>query len=105
MIPVGGFYTIDAKGAKAIIEQTRPKCVILMHYKTEHCAYPIAGVEPFLGAMGAENAKPVRTLSVMPGKCARGRCGDGKRRRNFKKYNKNRLFLRLREKACFANSC
>ena len=34
MIPVGGFYTIDAKGAKAIIEQARPKCVIPMHYKT-----------------------------------------------------------------------
>ena len=66
MIPVGGFYTIDAKGAKAIIEQARPKCVIPMHYKTKHCTYPIAGVEPFLESMGAEDAKPVRELEVTP---------------------------------------
>ena len=72
MIPVGGFYTIDAKGAKAIIEQTRPKCVIPMHYKTAHCTYPIAGVEPFLRAMGAENVKPVRELEVRPGNVPEG---------------------------------
>ena len=72
MIPVGGFYTIDAKGAKAIIELARPKCVIPMHYKTAHCTYPIAGVEPFLGAMGAENVKPVRELEVRPGNVPEG---------------------------------
>lgn len=72
MIPVGGFYTIDAKGAKEIVDLTRPKCVIPMHYKTEHCAYPIAGVEPFLEIMGAEGAKPVRTLSVMQGDVPEG---------------------------------
>lgn len=72
MIPVGGFYTIDAKGAKEIVDLTRPKCVIPMHYKTKHCVYPIAGVEPFLEIMGAEGAKPVRTLSVMPGNVPEG---------------------------------
>ena len=72
MIPVGGFYTIDAKGAKEIVDLTCPKCVIPMHYKTEHCVYPIAGVEPFLEIMGAEGAKPVRTLSVMPGDVPEG---------------------------------
>ena len=72
LIPVGGFYTIDAKGAKAIIEQARPKCVIPMHYKTAHCTYPIAGVEPFLRAMGAENVKPVRELEVRPGNVPEG---------------------------------
>lgn len=34
MIPVGGFYTIDAQGAKNIIDYAHPKCVIPMHYKT-----------------------------------------------------------------------
>ena len=66
MIPVGGFYTIDTKGAKAIIEQTRPKCVVPMHYKTKHCTYPIAGIEPFLEAMGVKNASPVRELEIGP---------------------------------------
>ena len=66
------FDTIDAKGAKAIIEQAHPKCVIPMHYKTAHCTYPIAGVEPFLRAMGAENVKPVRELEVRPGNVPEG---------------------------------
>lgn len=48
MIPVGGFYTIDAKGAKEIVDLTRPKYVIPMHYKTKHCAYPIAALSRFL---------------------------------------------------------
>ena len=72
MIPVGGFYTIDAKGAKEIIELACPKCVIPMHYKTKHCTYPIAGVEPFLEIMGAKDAKPVRTLSITPGNVPEG---------------------------------
>ena len=72
MIPVGGFYTIDAKGAKEIVDLTRPKCVIPMHYKTKHCAYPIAGVEPFLEIMGAEGAKPVRDAFGHAGGCAEG---------------------------------
>ena len=60
MIPVGGFYTVDAQGAKAIIERARPRCVIPMHVKTRHCPYPIAPVAPFLAAMGAQDAEAVR---------------------------------------------
>jgi len=48
LIPVGGFYTIDAEAATEICEQVKPKVVIPMHYKTDKCAYPIAGVEDFL---------------------------------------------------------
>ena len=66
MIPVGGVYTVDAQGAKAILDRVHPKCVIPMHYKTAHCAYPIAGVEPFLEIMGAEGAQPVDALDVTP---------------------------------------
>ena len=66
MIPVGGVYTVDAQGAKAILDRVHPKCVIPMHYKTAHCAYPIAGVEPFLRLMGAEGAQPVDALDVTP---------------------------------------
>lgn len=60
MIPAGGTYTVDAQGAKAIVERTRPKCVIPMHVKTKHCPYPIAPVTPFLASMGAQDAQPVR---------------------------------------------
>ncbi|MEK7791433.1 MAG: MBL fold metallo-hydrolase, partial [Deltaproteobacteria bacterium] len=33
MIPVGGFFTIDAKAAVGIVNQVEPKIVIPMHYK------------------------------------------------------------------------
>lgn len=34
LIPVGGFYTINAKEAKAVLEQIKPKAAIPMHYRT-----------------------------------------------------------------------
>ncbi len=33
LIPVGGTYTVDCFGAKAIIEKIKPKIVIPMHYR------------------------------------------------------------------------
>jgi L-ascorbate metabolism protein UlaG (beta-lactamase superfamily) len=47
-IPVGGFYTIDAKVATQLCDRLKPKVVIPMHYKIAKCAYPITGVEEFL---------------------------------------------------------
>jgi len=48
MTPVGGFFTIDAAVATDIVEKLQPRVVIPMHYCTEKCAYPIAGVDDFL---------------------------------------------------------
>ena len=48
IIPVGGFYTIDAATASAVCEQIKPRVIIPMHYKNDKCAFPIAGVEDFL---------------------------------------------------------
>ena len=48
LIPVGGFYTIDARQAGAVSEALKPKVVIPMHVRTAKCDYPIAGVEDFL---------------------------------------------------------
>lgn len=67
MLPVGGFYTIDAAMAVRVVEAARPRCVIPMHFKTAHCVYPIAGVGPFLSAMGAQDARPVLELELLPG--------------------------------------
>ncbi len=41
MLPVGGYYTIDAAQAKAIVERTRPKVVIPMHYRGEYFGYDV----------------------------------------------------------------
>ncbi len=48
LIPVGGFYTIDARGASGVMDQLGPGVVIPMHYKTPRLGWSIAGVEPFL---------------------------------------------------------
>ena len=49
LIPVGGFYTIDAKQARAIIDQLNPRAVIPMHYKGQGFGFDvIASVDDFL---------------------------------------------------------
>ena len=48
LIPVGGFYTIDAKVASQLCDRLKPKVIIPMHFKNDKCAFPIAGVDEFL---------------------------------------------------------
>jgi L-ascorbate metabolism protein UlaG (beta-lactamase superfamily) len=48
MLPVGGFFTIDAKTATKVGEQLKPKVIIPMHYKTEKLDFPITGVDEFI---------------------------------------------------------
>ena len=49
LIPVGGYYTIDASTAVKICEAVQPKCIIPMHYRTDNSGYPeIAMVDEFL---------------------------------------------------------
>ena len=72
MIPVGGTYTVDAQGAKAIVDLAKPACVIPMHVKTAHCPYPIARADEFLALMGAGNAEPVSVLEIAKGAVPQG---------------------------------
>ena len=49
MIPVGGFFTIDAKGAGELVRILQPKIVIPMHYKAEKWGFAqLAKVDEFL---------------------------------------------------------
>ena len=48
LMPVGGFYTIDAMVASQVCDQLKPKVIIPMHFKTNKCALPISGVDEFL---------------------------------------------------------
>lgn len=72
MIPVGGTYTVDAAGAKAIVDRVRPACVIPMHVKTAHCPYPIAKVNEFLAVMDVQDAVPVSALDIAEGAVPQG---------------------------------
>jgi len=48
LIPVGGFFTIDAREASEVVKSINPRVVIPMHYKTSKADYPIAPVDDFL---------------------------------------------------------
>lgn len=52
MIPVGGFFTIDAAQAAGLVRELRPKCVIPMHYRSAEGGYDVIGtVDAFLSQM------------------------------------------------------
>ena len=54
MIPVGGFYTIDAKQAKKTAEQLGARMILPMHYRTEYNRdWPISDAEAFLSQYNA----------------------------------------------------
>jgi L-ascorbate metabolism protein UlaG (beta-lactamase superfamily) len=48
LIPVGGYYTIDARTAQEVADQVRARVIIPMHYKTDKTGVPIVGVEDFI---------------------------------------------------------
>ncbi|MGO9139252.1 MAG: MBL fold metallo-hydrolase [Syntrophales bacterium] len=47
LLPVGGFYTIDAQAATKVMNNIRPSITIPMHYRTEKCSFPITTVAEF----------------------------------------------------------
>lgn len=64
MIPVGGFYTIDAKEAAEVVAQLEPSVILPMHYSIDGHNPNLTGVEPFLKEMGIENISPLPKLSI-----------------------------------------
>ncbi|MDQ1279272.1 MAG: hypothetical protein QG670_532 [Thermoproteota archaeon] len=62
MIPVGGYYTIDAVTATVVAGKLNPKIIIPMHYKVKGLDFPISDVEPFL--KGKNNIKRLRKSEV-----------------------------------------
>jgi L-ascorbate metabolism protein UlaG (beta-lactamase superfamily) len=57
LLPVGGFFTIDAAQAVKLMNELHPSITIPMHYKTDKCAFPITEVEEF-----TKNQANVRVL-------------------------------------------
>lgn len=43
MVPVGGYYTIDAARAKALIDRIRPRVTVPMHYRGEGFGFDVIG--------------------------------------------------------------
>ncbi len=57
LIPVGGYFTIDAGDATQVVNLLQPSVAIPMHYKTAQVDFPIAPVDGFLA--GKQNVDKV----------------------------------------------
>lgn len=65
LIPVGGYYTIDAETAKCLIDQLKPTVVIPMHYRTADFGFAeIALLDDFLALCSNVKHYPTDTISI-----------------------------------------
>ncbi|MBI2041933.1 MAG: MBL fold metallo-hydrolase [Candidatus Nealsonbacteria bacterium] len=64
MVPVGGTFTLDAKGAAKVVSQIEPRIVIPMHYYLPKLKIKIDGLEPFLKEMGQKSAEAQPKLLI-----------------------------------------
>lgn len=48
IVPVGGYFTIDAEDAWQVVEQLDPLVVIPVHYKTPYVDLPVSDLTPFI---------------------------------------------------------
>lgn len=62
LLPVGGYYTIDARLATQIYTELRPKVAVPMHYKTPKLDFPITGADDFLA--GKEGVKKLNSSEI-----------------------------------------
>ncbi len=71
MVPVGGFYTIDANEAVSLIKKIDPSIIIPMHFGRPELDQATFGkltpLEDFLKKMGAEAVAPVNKLTLKEG--------------------------------------
>ncbi|MGC8816315.1 MAG: MBL fold metallo-hydrolase [Candidatus Hadarchaeum sp.] len=58
-VPVGGVYTIDARGATETLEKISPRIAVPMHYRIPGLKVGIHGVEEFL--KGKKNVRQVKS--------------------------------------------
>ena len=56
LIPVGGYYTIDAKTAKKVADAIAPRVLVPMHYRFDAHGYPEIGtLDEFLALYEAKD--------------------------------------------------
>jgi L-ascorbate metabolism protein UlaG (beta-lactamase superfamily) len=64
MIPVGGFFTIDAGTAAKMAKSLQPKIVIPMHYRASKVNFPITPVENFAKLMDNVESAGAKEIEV-----------------------------------------
>ncbi len=60
LLPVGGTFTVDAKGAKRYVDAVQPKIVVPMHYKSAEHKFDVDGVDKFLALFDSAQIRPSR---------------------------------------------
>lgn len=67
LIPVGGFFTINAAQAKALVDELAPTVAIPMHYRGRGFGYPVIGkVDKFTKLCGNVITYPSSELELSP---------------------------------------
>ena len=67
LIPVGGYYTIDASQAQELAEELKPRIVVPMHYRSDTFGYEvIARLEDFLALRSDVVRYPGSALELTP---------------------------------------
>jgi L-ascorbate metabolism protein UlaG (beta-lactamase superfamily) len=67
LVPVGGVYTVDAAGAKAVCDAIGAKWVVPMHYRHAPYGLPnIGGVEDFLSLWPTEQIHRLTSPAFAP---------------------------------------
>jgi len=61
-IPIGGFFTIDAKMAGTVVDDLKPKVVMPMHYKTVKCDWPLNTIDDFV--VDKKNVKKLNSSEI-----------------------------------------
>lgn len=64
MIPVGGYFTIDADEAVRVVDRLKPSIILPMHYKTPLVDFPIETADAFLEKMGGGEKLPSRVMDI-----------------------------------------
>lgn len=64
MIPIGGFFTIDAQEAVKIMAQIEPKIIIPMHYRIPNLNIKLDGLDKFLKIVGIRKIEPLSKFSI-----------------------------------------
>lgn len=62
MVPIGGYYTINAEQAWKVADQLSAQIIIPMHYANDKCSFPIATVDDFIA--GRPNVKRTGVTSI-----------------------------------------
>lgn len=67
LIPIGGYYTINAQEALEIVEKTKPRVVVPMHYRSETFGFDVIDtLDAFAGAFENVTELPGPRFTLTP---------------------------------------